>query len=130
MQDYSWSSYKEYLYKKNITDTDFVLDLLSENRKRAIEIFEKFNGNREDKYTSAEFEIENTITDQEAVYFIKLLLNSDNVLSILNYDKEKRDKLINEIHKIKGISIKQMCRILEINKNVIYRAIEMKNKKK
>ena len=59
-----------------------------------------------------------------------MLLNSDNVLSILNYDKEKRDKLINEIHKIKGISIKQMCRILEINKNVIYRAIEMKNKKK
>ena len=130
MQDYPWSSYKEYLYKKNIIDTDFVLNLLSENRKRAIEIFEQFNGNQEDKYTSAEFEIENTITDQEAVYFIKLLLNSDNVLSILNYDKEKRDKLINEIHKIKGISIKQMCRILEINKNVIYRAIEMYEKKK
>ena len=38
----------------------------------------------------------------------------------------KRNELINEIYKIKGISVKQMCRILGLDKNVIYRAIKEK----
>ena len=66
------------------------------------------------------------ITDEEAIHFIKLTLKTDNILSILNYNHEKRNELINEIYKIKGISVKQMCRILGLDKNVIYRAIKEK----
>lgn len=126
MKDYAWSSYKEYIYNKNITDTDLVLNLFSDNRKEAIQKFEKFNEIQENKYTSAEFEMENAITDEEAIHFIKLTLKTDNILSILNYNHEKRNELINEIYKIKGISVKQMCRILGLDKNVIYRAIKEK----
>lgn len=126
MKDYAWSSYKEYIYNKNITDTDLVLNLFSDNRKEAIQKFEKFNEIQENKYTSAEFEMENAITDEEAIHFIKLTLETDNILSILNYNHEKRNELINEIYKIKGISVKQMCRILGLDKNVIYRAIKEK----
>ena len=126
-EEYAWSSYKEYVYKENITNTELVLNLFSENRKEAIKRFEEFNKMQEDKYTSAEFEMENTITDEEAIKFIKLTLKTDNILSISNYSNEKRDELIGEIYKIRGISVKQICRILGLSKNMIYRAIKNKS---
>src|SRR6056297_72355 len=41
IKDYKWSSYREYISKNRITDTDFVLDIINNNRKKAISMFEE-----------------------------------------------------------------------------------------
>ena len=42
--EYSWSSYKDYVSNTNsITDTDFTLEMLSENRKTAIDMFKELH---------------------------------------------------------------------------------------
>ena len=127
MEDYAWSSYKEYVFKKNITNTELVLNLFSENQKEAIKRFEEFNKMQEDKYTSAEFEMENTITDEEAIEFIKRKLKIDNILSIQNYNVKKRNEMVYEIYKIKGITVKQICRLIGLNKSYVYEIIKNKN---
>ena len=40
---YKWSSYIEYIEKATLTDTDFALNIFSQDRKTAIDLFDKFN---------------------------------------------------------------------------------------
>lgn len=127
INEYNWSSYKEYVYKENITDVEFILQLFSMDMKQAVREFLEFCNSVEDRYSDAEFEIENTMTDEQALDCIKRIVKID--LNILNNCNQKyRDKYIYEISKIRGISVKQMVRLLGIEKSNIYRIIDKMSK--
>src|SRR5690606_35772421 len=42
IMEYKWTSYHEYISKKVIVDIDIILDILSTNRDKAIEIYVDF----------------------------------------------------------------------------------------
>lgn len=123
MEEYKWSSYKEYVSGAQIANPSFVLSLFSENKSRAVEMFIQYNKQNEEKYGIEEFEIRKKLTDEEAIDRIKMLLNTENVLSILNLNAKTRNKYIKIIAEVDGISYKQIARILGINTRTIQRAV-------
>ena len=126
MEKYRWSSYKEYLSVAQFANTSFILDLFSEDKNRAVEMFIQYNQQEDEQYGIEEFEIRKKLTDEEAVDRIKKLLNIENVLSILNANTKIRDKYIKEIANVDGISYKQIARIFGISKRTIQRAVSSK----
>ena len=65
MEKYRWSSYNEYVSVEQITNTNFILTLFSEDRNKAIEMFIQYNQQKEEKYGIEEFEIRKKLTDEE-----------------------------------------------------------------
>lgn len=128
---YKWSSYKEYVNKKEkgITDTDFILELFDQDRDKAIERFIKYNNRDSQKeYIEIELICGNRITDEDAIQYIKENLKINNVLEIHKFNKTIRDSYIYRISKIKGLYKGQVARILGISERTIERIIE-KNKR-
>ena len=76
----------------------------------------------ENKFSDAEFEIENTMNDEETIECIERILNV-NINLIKDYNTKLRDEYIVKILNIKGISVKQIARLLNISETLIYKII-------
>lgn len=123
MQDYVWSSYREFLYGKKLTDIDFVLDLFDKNKEEAIQRFIQFHQEKEIDYSDNEFELEK-LSDEDAVEHIKRFLNIENVENLQFLNKDLITDYIRKINSIKGITVEQISKILNMNKRTIYRIIK------
>lgn len=100
--DYKWSSYNEYIdkHKIEIVDLDFVLDLFSPNRDRAIELFAKYH--EEDNCDKClDYEDFINLTDEEVVEKISEL--GINIGMLQQMDKENRDNLLRKLKDIDGV---------------------------
>lgn len=133
LDDYKWSSYKDYVGNEgtNITDTDFILSLFGENKAKALKQFVSYNKKIDKKeYLKIELESAGSLNDEDAIQYIEEHMKLENFLEILMFNSEIRDKYIYEIYKIEGIRVEQISRILGINKRKIERIIEkIKNNK-
>ena len=127
MEKYPWSSYREYIYKENLVDTNLVLKLFDEDKERAKNLYIEFCEGAEDKYSDAEFELENNLNDEEALDCIKRILKVE-INTILNCNLKKRDEYIYAMTKIKGIRVKQISRLLGIGESAIYKVINKERK--
>jgi putative transposase len=114
---YSWSSFNDYLGRPGICDVKFGLSLFSENDKKAKELFEKFNDNKNDDQC-LEYEEKNRIDDREATKIIMEEAGAENARQIQNYEKERRDKVIKRL-KNKGLSIRQIERLTGVSFGII-----------
>lgn len=123
MENYRWSSYKEYIGIARIVNTKFILDIFSEDRKKAVERFINYNKMDDNEYEIKEFTTKNVLTDEQAINEIKKKLQIENVMSILNLNINMRDEKIREIANMNIISKKQIARILGISKRTIQRAV-------
>jgi len=72
LEEYTWSSYAEYLRLTNdqYVDQDFVLNLFDENRTNAIDDFKVFNETKTDE-ECLDISERRTISDKEAIKLIK-----------------------------------------------------------
>ncbi len=116
---YPWSSYNEYLGKENICDIKFALDFFADEKKRAVDLFKKFNSEENDD-KCFEYEKDGRIDDIEAAKLIEKTAKVENPNQIQNCEKEKRDKIIKEL-KNSGLSIRQIERLTGISFAVIRR---------
>ena len=124
MSSYQWSSYQEYMGKKKLVDTEFILSIFSEEKEKAIELWQTYHSKATDEqYSEKEFESETKLNDDEAIIAIQKKLQIENILEIQKYKPEYRDKMIQEASSITGIYREQLARILGINKRMVYRAI-------
>lgn len=131
MEQYKWSSYMEYFQeekvkeKDKIVDKKEVLDIFLSEKERTKEEFFEFNKkvfNFQESIELLEYEMKSKLTDEEVIYFIKKKLEIYNIQEIQKYSKNDRDKTIRKIKKFKGITQKQVARILGINIRIIQRA--------
>jgi putative transposase len=130
--EYTWSSYNEYIKEdrgKGFIDKDFVLGMLSDNRKRAAELFaEQSNLQSENGFIEyEELEENKTLVSEKYVkYFIDQYLSGEGMeISQIN-DKEKssiRNELIRELKLKSNLSIRQIADILGVNRGVVQRII-------
>lgn len=130
-EKYKWSSYKEYIYEEKIVDTEDILNLFSNNKEEAKKEFIKFNKQIikvKDGNELLEYEIKKSLTDQELIDSIKNSLNIDNIQEIQYYSRDKRDKLLGELIKLKGCTHKQLSRVLGINIRIIERGLDKAKK--
>lgn len=114
---YQWSSYKEYLGKRCICDTDYALNLFSSDRDTAISLFKEFNMQKNDD-KCLEYEEPVMIDDIQAAELIKKMAEVEDPMYIQNFAKEKRDIIIREL-KIRGLSIRQIERITGVSFAII-----------
>lgn len=118
-EDYPWSSYNDYIsaYQGNSIkiDVDMIMAYFKEQKD-----FEEFtNTQNEDKFV--DFEPEDKFTDEALGDIIKKKIG-------FGFLHEKsigdRNRLIKDIYYSTGVSIRQLERVLGVNKNIIAKAVK------
>ena len=131
MDKYIWSSYKEYFLSDKIkdddkiVDTEEILEIYSQVMEKEKEEFFKFNKENikfEKSEDVLEYDMRNTLKDEEVIYFIQETLKIYNIQEIQKYSKVHRDSIIRKISQIKGVTKAQVSRVLGINIRTIYEA--------
>ena len=108
-EDYSYSSYTEYVKKANICDVDFVFGMMG---KTEFKEFHKENGKFEFKVTDSKKK-----SDEEVIFLIKKEYQLENSQEISKMPKPERNKIIAEL-KLK-YSTRQLQRITGVSRSVI-----------
>ncbi len=127
-EEYKWSSYKEYIRKSTIIENKLLLSVFSKNKENAKEEFIKFHNidleknKQEEIYDMIEYENYGKMLDEEAKKIICEFLEIDNVYEILKFNKETRNQILSKLKSLKVISIRQLSRIIGINRKIIERA--------
>jgi hypothetical protein len=119
VQEYKWSSYYEYIEKSIITDVEFPLSIISDNRERAIGTFIEYTNEKtadrcidyDEKIRVPDDVIKEYITD----------LSIDSTSELQQLDINKRNTILRKIKETDGITIRQLARITGISKSVIDR---------
>jgi REP element-mobilizing transposase RayT len=119
VEKYLWSSYREYIGNSIYTDINFALGLFSEDKIKAIKLFEKYM-NEENDDQCLEYTEKLNISDDEVIgYFHNIGI--DNISKLQRIEKEKRNEYIRKIKNIEGITVRQLARVTGISKSVIGR---------
>ncbi len=120
-EEYKWSSYKDYKGRDGITETKYLLSIYGN-----LEEFERFTLQRlnNDIKDFLEYELKTKITDDEAKVIISEIVDIKEIQRLNTYE---RNKEIQKLIDIKGISLSQMSRILGINRKVIERIFKIRS---
>ncbi len=113
IEDYKFSSYKEYTDRNWIVDTDFILDIMP------LDEFAAFN-NQENSDKCLELEEKETVrlTDEQAKTIIELHSGCRNVIEFQSLPKVRQCSLIDEF-KNKGLSIRQVSRLTGVSISLV-----------
>jgi len=115
MQNYKWSSFKEYIFTEKIIDKSDILKIFHKNYKNSIALFEHFSY-QEDSNIYLDIDNSSRRTDTEIKNEIQLIIPVDNLVKL---DKSTRNAAIKQIKKIEGITNSQISRILGISRETI-----------
>ena len=117
VQEYPWSSYREYSQKPLICNTEFALNMFSLDHIKALQIWVEFNQeNNNDQ--CLEYDDGTRLNDSEAAVLIESIADVINPKEIQNYEKQERDEVI-KLLKRKGLSIRQIERLTGVSFGVI-----------
>ncbi|WP_139902806.1 transposase [Clostridium thermarum] len=119
IKGWKWSSLNEYYDKVSFIDTDYVLDMFSEDKESALEKVKHYLSEANED-TCMEYEEKRKLTDEEIInFFIKLGIK--NISELQQSEKLKRDDIIKKVKAIKGVTVRQLARITGISRSVIGR---------
>lgn len=124
IENYKWSSYNEYLVKEKIINSKLICEILGK------ENFVDFHRNITEDVSGKEFleyEIVEKMPDKQAKKYIQNILEIKDITMIKGLDIEERNKKIQKLNSLKGVSKAQIARLLGVNKKLVERI--MKNGK-
>ncbi len=113
--DYRWSSYHEYLHNPELADTTLALELLN-----GLAGFKEFHL-AEEQQPCLDCEEPRRISDEKATMLICELSNIKNPLLLQELDPPQRNEII-RLLKEKGLTVRQIARLTEINRGIVTRA--------
>ncbi len=124
-EQYKWSSVCAYYdgkeYPAGLTDTGFVLEMLSEDKKIATKEFRYFmEEENDDKCLEDEMIVK--ASDEEVRAEIQKLLKGKAISSLSLMERDERTNILRQAKEITGSSIRQISRITGIGYNIIIRA--------
>lgn len=119
IQEYKWSSYNEYIKESEIVDKEFTLKMFSCDIKKALELFSKFNYQKNCD-TCLEDEDKIWVSDSELKERLKGL-GVVNIIDFRELEKGKRNELIRKLKSIEGATTRQISRVTGVSKSVINR---------
>ena len=132
-RDYKWSSFSSYLNKVSntigsVVDTSVILELFSQDRKRAVELFKEYSQREnQDRFIDVKEEanINKSIQNEiDASLFIADFLQKENAcLEDLKLRENcvLREALIIELRNKSSLSVRQMANLLDLDRNIIQR---------
>lgn len=130
VEEYRWSSYKEYINQNKITDAKMIMTILGVTKTESIKNFVNFHKiEKEDIYGNEyiEYEIMGKLTDNELNEIIKKLLEIDSVMEIKRFNAVIRNQNLAKLKEIKGTSKSQISRVTGINRKIIERVLNNTN---
>ncbi|MEG6615166.1 transposase [Peptococcaceae bacterium 1198_IL3148] len=114
-----WTSYKEYLDRAKLVNTDYGLNLFSRDREKALALFTTYmNEENEDQCLDDEQKVK--LSDDELRQYLDTL-GITNISTLQQMEKAKRDELLIQLKELEGVTIRQLSRITGISKSVIAR---------
>ncbi len=117
IQEYPWSSYREYSQKPVICDTKFALAMFSAAPGDALESWVNFTHEKNND-RCLEYDDKSRLNDAEAAELIKSAAGVKNPGDVQAYNKQERNKLI-KLLKEKGLSIRQIERLTGVSFGII-----------
>ena len=120
VEQHKWSSYHEYIFKKNIIDTEFILELFATEKQIAKKEFQRYiNEFNED--ICLDCEEKHRIADDE---LIKLIEEKYEVKKGFFHllEREEMDRILKKLKKKNGITIRQLARVTGVSKFMVEKA--------
>jgi len=117
IQEYPWSSYREYRQKPALCDTTYALNMFSLEHANALRLWAQFN-QEESNDRCLEYDDGVRFNDFEAAELIRKTANVKNPGDIQAYEKQKRNTAIKML-KEEGLSIRQIERVTGVSFGVI-----------
>jgi putative transposase len=132
-EDYKWSSYQHYINPQNeadrLVDRKQLFSMISDREEQAVQIFKNYsNETGEGIFIEADWE---TSAHREQIEGEDLKKQISSILekhrqtleSFKNCrDKRQRNEIIKQIKEITMASIRELAKVLEISKDIIFRA--------
>lgn len=118
IEEYKWSSYNDYIQNSNnLTDIEFALDMLSENRNEAIDLFKELHESAEE----IDFSISNTkrLSDEQLRRKIYTLTKTP-AHEIAAKPKTERNQILKLLRQ-NGLTTGQLERLTGISRGIISR---------
>jgi len=112
IENYPYSSFQEYVNKRKIIDTNFILQMMT--------LREFVNYHQEIENMNFHVTDSKKKTDEDILIFIKKRYEIDNPKSISKFSKDDRDKILAELKK--EFPIRHLQRITGISRGVITKA--------
>lgn len=126
IEDYRWSSYREYVGNEieNLTDTYFIMNILSDNLSTSRAMFLELHK----KLETENFCLEDRkkITDEQVRRKIIKLLNGKEPCTIEERTKEERNRILRYLREKEGFTTGQLERVTGISRGIITRAYVQK----
>jgi len=124
-EDYRWSSIHEYYgggeYPVGITEPEFILGMIHENRTEAIEGFRQYMKQENDDNCLDE-QIKLRKTDGEVRAEIEAMLNGEPIGRLLGLEKSKRQEILRTIKQSEGVTQRQIARVTGLHQSIIFKA--------
>jgi len=113
IDEYKWSSYNDYIYRRGITDNELALGIIGESN------FKEFMSTEKDE-TCLDYDDQiKRLTDSELIAIIKE--NYDiSAMMIQNEPRENMERILRDILKIDGVSTRQLSRVTGVSVNIIW----------
>lgn len=126
-EQYKWSSYNSYLYSHkpelNIVDTQFILSILDNGQKTAIQEFKNFSMELDER-EFLDIEQVNAWMEEEGKYYLEEYLKKrwpgENLEDLMNKE-ETRTEIIVELKTNTRLSVRTIAALLGINRGVVQR---------
>ena len=121
-QDYQWSSYKEYIEKADLVDTNILLHYFNNDVNEFIKDTTKIihNENLEDYF---EYELIERLNDEQLAHIIMQKFKIKDIRNIAIFFKLKnKDDLVKDLEVIKninGTNIAQVARTIRVNRKLL-----------
>lgn len=125
IKDYKWSSYCDYIDKdtedKNkIVETDFILDMINNDRKKAIKTFREYH-EKNSNIQCLDINEKRRIKDSEAIEIIKRICNVPHCKDLQKLDVSERNSYI-KILKENELSTRQISRLTGISRHIVLKS--------
>lgn len=121
LEEYKWSSYKEYLAQPETVDTDLILKMFALEKEQSMIDFKNFMHEQNDDACIDSIETRR-MTDQETRELIKEHANVNSPSELRNLDIMARNQVIRKIKEIEGVSTRQIARLIGISQSIVSKA--------
>lgn len=120
IEEYKWSSYREYLGRSRLVDTEFAMGIFGTNREKALRSFQEFHLIAKDDHC-LDINYSRRVTDKLAIEIIKKKCRVNYCSEIQAMPQNKRDEYL-KILKEEGLSTRQIARLTGISRGIVLKA--------